>query len=187
MSSAAIRQLMDADKPAPNFSITAAKGPDAPGIREQVKRLLDRLNKRLDPQQSDEQARALNAKDLYTRKAKFSQNVHYLDKQTHKTLFVDTGKAIVMRRTAISEAAVGVALQLAKERFGSTLTINGTAEFKRLAIEAVAKQGLDIHFTDKGMNESLAARRAELELEREASRLRHQHQHRHRHKHKQSL
>ncbi|MFH7359795.1 LPD7 domain-containing protein, partial [Pseudomonas syringae group genomosp. 7] len=98
---------------------------------------------------------------------KFSQNVHYLDKQTDKTLFVDTGTTISMRRTGITEAGVSVALQLARERFGSTLTINGTAEFKKLVIEAVAKNGLDVHFTDKAMNQSLADRRAELDIERD--------------------
>ncbi|RMS25858.1 putative Relaxase, partial [Pseudomonas savastanoi] len=88
-------------------------------------------------------------------------------KQTDKTLFVDTGKTISMRRTGITESGVSVALQLARERFGSTLTITGTADFKKLVIEAVAKNGLDVHFTDKAMNQSLAARRAELEIERD--------------------
>ncbi|KPY60700.1 Uncharacterized protein ALO93_04770, partial [Pseudomonas amygdali pv. sesami] len=126
----------------------------------------DRFAKQVDPAAASQRARDLSAKDLYTRKAKFSQNVHYLDKQTDKTLFVDTGKTISMRRTGITEAGVSVALQLARERFGSTLTINGTAEFKKLVIEAVAKNGLDVHFTDKAMNQSLAARRAELDIER---------------------
>ncbi|RMU99710.1 LPD7 domain-containing protein, partial [Pseudomonas amygdali] len=81
-------------------------------------------------------------------------------------LFVDTGKTISMRRTGITESGVSVALQLARERFGSTLTITGTADFKKLVIEAVAKNGLDVHFTDKAMNQSLAARRAELDIER---------------------
>ncbi|WP_308821716.1 LPD7 domain-containing protein [Pseudomonas japonica] len=125
---------------------------------------MDRFANQVDPQAAEERARDLSAKDLYTKKAKFSQNVHYLDKATDKTLFVDTGKAISMRRTGITEAGVAVALQLAKERFGSTLTINGTADFKKLVIEAVAKNGLDVHFTDKAMNQGLATRRAELDI-----------------------
>ncbi|WP_304665532.1 LPD7 domain-containing protein [Pseudomonas savastanoi] len=129
---------------------------------------MDRFAKQIDPAGASERARNLSAKDLYTRKAKFSQNVDYPDKQTDKTLFVDTGTAISMRRTGITEAGVSVALQLARERFGSTLTINGTAEFKKLVIEAVAKNGLDVHFTDKAMNQSLAARRAELAQGRSA-------------------
>ncbi|KPW98259.1 Orf54 [Pseudomonas syringae pv. cerasicola] len=166
MGSAAIRNLLDDEKEDPGFSISGARGPGPEGVRDRVKRVMDRFAKQIDPVAASERARDLSAKDLYTRKAKFSQNVHYLDKQTDKTLFVDTGTTISMRRTGITEAGVSVALQLARERFGSTLTINGTAEFKKLVIEAVAKNGLDVHFTDKAMNQSLAARRAELDIER---------------------
>ncbi|RMM69628.1 Relaxase [Pseudomonas syringae pv. maculicola] len=167
MGSAAIRNLLDDEKEDPGFSISGARGPGPEGVRERVKRVMDRFAKQVDPVAASERARDLSAKDLYTRKAKFSQNVHYLDKQTDKTLFVDTGKTISMRRTGITESGVSVALQLARERFGSTLTITGTAEFKKLVIEAVAKNGLDVHFTDKAMNQSLADRRAELDIERE--------------------
>ncbi|MFH7571320.1 LPD7 domain-containing protein [Pseudomonas syringae group genomosp. 7] len=167
MGSAAIRNLLDDEKEDPGFSISGARGPGREGVRDQVKRIMDRFAKQVDPAAASERARDLSAKDLYTRKVKFSQNVHYLDKQTDKTLFVDTGTTISMRRTGITEAGVSVALQLARERFGSTLTINGTAEFKKLVIEAVAKNGLDVHFTDKAMNQSLADRRAELDIERD--------------------
>jgi hypothetical protein len=166
MGSAAIRALIEEEKDTPGFTISGAKGAGPEGVRDRVKQIMDRLAKQIDPEASTERAKELNAKDLYTRKAKFSQNVHYLDKTSDKTLFVDTGKAISMRRGGITEPAVAVALQLAKERFGSTLTINGSADFKRLVVDAVAKNGLDIHFTDKSMNVSLAARRAELEIEK---------------------
>ena len=164
MGSAAIRQLIEEEKDEPGFTISGAKGPNPEGVRDRVKRIMDRFANQVDPQAAEERARDLSAKDLYTKKAKFSQNVHYLDKATDKTLFVDTGKAISMRRTGITESGVAVALQLAKERFGSTLTINGTADFKKLVIEAVVKNGLDVHFTDKAMNQGLAARRAELDI-----------------------
>ncbi|KPX50316.1 putative Relaxase, partial [Pseudomonas savastanoi pv. glycinea] len=167
MGSAAIRNLLEDEKEDPGFSISGARGPGPEGVRDRVKRVMDRFAKQVDPAAASQRARDLSAKDLYTRKAKFSQNVHYLDKQTDKTLFVDTGKTISMRRTGITESGVSVALQLARERFGSTLTINGTAEFKKLVIEAVAKNGLDVHFTDKAMNQSLADRRAELDIERD--------------------
>jgi hypothetical protein len=166
MGSAAIRALIEEEKETPGFTISGARGAGPQGVRDRVKQIMDRVSKQMDPDASTERARELSAKDLYTRKAKFSQNVHYLDKTSDKTLFVDTGKAISMRRGGITEPAVAVALQLAKERFGSTLTINGSADFKRLVVDAVAKNGLDIHFTDKSMNVSLAARRAELEIEK---------------------
>ena len=168
MGSAEIRKLITDDTEDPGFSISGPKGPDPEGVRVRVKRILDKMSRQLDPVAKTERERELNAKDLYTRKSKFSQNVHYLDKTTDKTLFVDTGKVIAMRRTGITEAGVAVALQLAKERFGSTLTINGSTDFKKLVIEAAAKNGMDIHFTDKAMNEGLIARRAELEIESEA-------------------
>jgi hypothetical protein len=171
MGSAEIRQLYVEEEDS-GFSISGPKGPGtdraAPmGVRSRVQQVLNTLSRQLDPKVQTEQERELNAKDLYTRKSKFSQNVHYLDKNTNKTLFVDTGKTIAMRRTGITENGVAVALQLAKERFGSTLAINGTAEFKKLVIEAAAKSGIDVHFTDKAMNQGLADRRAELEIERE--------------------
>jgi hypothetical protein len=166
MGSAAIRALIEDEKEIPGFTISGARGAGPQGVRDRVKQIMDRVSKQMDPDASTERARELSAKDLYTRKAKFSQNVHYLDKTSDKTLFVDTGKAISIRRGGITEPAVAVALQLAKERFGSTLTINGSADFKRLVVDAVAKNGLDIHFTDKSMNVSLAARRAELEIEK---------------------
>lgn len=164
MASANIRDLIDEDVDDTGFTITGARGPEPTPVRDRVKRIVDRVSDYIDPKPAAADERLLAAKDLYTKKARFSQNIHYLDKKTDKTLFVDTGKTIAMRRTGITEAGVAVALQLAKERFGSTLTINGTAEFKTLVIEAAAKNGLDIHFTDRSMNESLAARRTELEI-----------------------
>lgn len=166
MGSADIRNLID-DREDPGYSISGPKGADIEGVRDRVKRIMDRISRQVDPEASSERVKELSAKDLYTRKSRFTQNVHYLDKNTDKTLFVDSGTAISMRRTGITEAGVSVALQLAKERFGSTLTINGTPEFKALVIEAVAKNGMDIHFTDKSMNQSLAARRAELQIDKE--------------------
>lgn len=187
MGSAEIRKLIKEEaQKTPSYSFSApVEAPDvarAPeGVRQRVQKVLVAFNRRLDasaaagkaPDKDKEQARekerALNAKDLYSRKARFSQNVHYLSKHTDKTLFVDTGKAIVMRRTGIDEAAVAVALQLAKERFGSTLAINGSAEFKQLVVEAAAKHGIDVHFTDTDMNQALKDRRAELEIEQDAA------------------
>lgn len=167
MGSAEIRRLLEDEKEDPGYSISGPKGPQTGGMREQVRRIVDTISKQLDPELAKARERELGAKDLYTRKARFSQNVHYLDKHTDKTLFVDTGKAISLRRTGITESGVAIALKLAQERFGSTLTITGSADFKHLVIEAAAKSGLDVHFTDQAMNQDLAARRAELEIERD--------------------
>jgi hypothetical protein len=169
MGSAEIRGLVSPtpEEENPAFSISGPGASDPAPVRDSFKRLVKNLSLQVDDKTSKERERELSAKDIYTRKARFSQNVHYIDKKTDRTLFVDTGTSIALRRTGITEAGVSVALQLAQQRFGSTLTINGTAEFKHLVIEAAAKGGMDIHFTDKAMNDSLAARRTELEIERE--------------------
>ncbi len=167
MGSAEIRRLIvEEEKEERGFTISGPLGPRPVGMREQVHRIVENLGKHLDPNKARE--RELSSKDIYTRKARFSQNVHYRDKNTDKTLFVDTGKGISMRRTGITESSVAIALKLAQDRFGSTLTITGSPAFKQMVVEAAAKNGMDLHFTDKDMNESLAARRIELEIEAES-------------------
>ncbi|WP_324729655.1 LPD7 domain-containing protein [Pseudomonas chlororaphis] len=169
MSSAAIRKLMSSAEETkhPEFSISGPEGNTPAPFRERMQRLVSKLTLEVDEDAGSERERELSAKDIYTKKSRISNNVHYLDKKTDKTLFVDTGKSIALRRNGITEAGVTVALQLAQQRFGSTLTINGTPEFKRLVVEAAAKGNMDIHFTDKKMNQALIERRAELALERE--------------------
>ncbi|PAV05809.1 hypothetical protein CBG25_06070 [Arsenophonus sp. ENCA] len=71
----------------------------------------------------------------------------------------------------MTDSALMVALTLAKEKFGSTLTIKGSQAFKDQIIEVVAKNNLDIHFTDKEMNQQLEARKAELAIEKTGQRI----------------
>lgn len=71
----------------------------------------------------------------------------------------------------MTDSAVLVALELAKEKFGSTLTIKGSKAFREQVIDVVAKNNLDIHFTDKAMNKALEARREELAIEKEGQRI----------------
>lgn len=168
MGSSDIRRLIKDEDPIPEFSISGPESARSVPVRERVKQVFKRLDLDTDAESKKELERVLEAHDLYTKKARFSSTVHYLDKKTDKTVFVDTGKVIALRRTGITESGVKLALQMAQSRFGSTLTINGNSEFKRLVIEAAAKNNLDIHFTDKVMNERLAERRAELELERDS-------------------
>lgn len=173
MGSAEIRGLINNEpqEDNPEFSISGPGASEPAPVRERIVRLIKNMALQLDEKTSKEREQELGTKDIYTRKARFSQNVHYLSKTTDKTLFVDTGTSIAMRRTGITEAGVGVALQLATQRFGSTLTVNGTAEFKRLVVEAAAKGGIDVHFTDKVMNAQLAERRVALEIERDGNKI----------------
>ncbi|WP_168395418.1 LPD7 domain-containing protein [Erwinia amylovora] len=137
------------------------------GARQRFATMSKEMEESLGERSIREKVRIITAADLYTRKASLSDNIHYLDKKTDKTLFIDTGKAIAVSKNGMSESGVAVALELAKEKFGSTLTVKGTEAFKNTAIEVVAQKGLDIHFTDKEMNRRLAERKQELALERE--------------------
>ncbi|MBE5254656.1 LPD7 domain-containing protein [Mixta mediterraneensis] len=168
MSSENIRSKM---KPEPKYrnTVSGAEEPEQgpQDAKERFRKLNQQIENDLGERSLREKVRIITAADLYTRKAKLSDNVHYLDNSSHKTLFIDTGKTIAVSKHGLSDSAVAVALELAKEKFGSTLTVKGTESFKNTAIEVVAQKGLDIHFTDKEMNRRLAERKQELALERE--------------------
>ncbi|HAS8353837.1 TPA: molybdopterin-guanine dinucleotide biosynthesis protein MobB, partial [Vibrio vulnificus] len=85
--------------------------------------------------------------------------------------FVDTGKAIAVRKGGMTDSAVAVALELAKEKFGSTLTIKGSRKFKDQVVEVAARNNLDVHFTDKAMNKLFEERKAELAIEKGGQRI----------------
>ncbi len=166
MRSAEIRALVDRQqKHLPNNSIS---GPDQLlPARQRIQRLIQRAQEAVDEFKTSGRTQSGSTQDMYTKRARFSQDVHYLDKKSDKTVFVDTGKSINLRRHGMSEAGVSVALDLARERFGSTLTIKGSEEFKRTIVDVAAKRGLDIHFTDPQMNVRLTERKAALALEQE--------------------
>ncbi|HAO2949949.1 TPA: molybdopterin-guanine dinucleotide biosynthesis protein MobB [Escherichia coli] len=166
MGSEDIRKLVKG-KRIPENSITKGEAAAEPqNAKARFARIIKNVNEHVAEQRARERQRTITANDLYTKRAKLSQNIHYLDKKTDRTMFVDTGRAIALRKSGMTASAVVVALELAKEKFGSTLTINGSKQFKEQVIEAVAKNNLDIHFTDKAMNKRLAERKEELAIER---------------------
>lgn len=168
MSSADIRSKIKSE---PKYRNTisgaeeAEKGPQE--AKQRFRNMSQQIDESLGERSLREKVRIITAADLYTRKSKLSDNIHYLDKNSDKTLFIDTGKSIAVSKNGLSDSAVAVALELAKEKFGSTLNVKGTPAFKNTAIEVVAQKGLDIHFTDKEMNRRLAERKQELAVERE--------------------
>lgn len=139
-----------------------------PPASRRFSNIVHKLKKQIEgDDKNQERQKSLTAADLYTKRSKLSKNVHYLDKKTDRTLFVDTGSAIAVRREGMSQAALVVALELAKERFGSTLSIKGSDEFKKQIIDVVAKNNMDIHFTDRSMNRQLEERKIELAAEKD--------------------
>ncbi len=172
MGSADIRKLIKETR-IPDNSISGAQveDKDIPPARERFSRIIDNINDHMAEKRRRDRQRVISAADLYTKRANLSKNVHYLDKKTDRTLFVDTGKSIALRKHGMTDSAVLVALELAKEKFGSTLTIKGSKAFREQVIDVVVKNNLDIHFTDKAMNKALEARREELAIEKEGQRI----------------
>ncbi|EEE2004241.1 relaxase/mobilization nuclease domain-containing protein [Salmonella enterica subsp. enterica serovar Kotte] len=94
----------------------------------------------------------LEISDFYSRSKGRSGAVHYQEKTTSKTHFIDKGNTIQVRRDAVKSESVGVALELARAKFGATLNVRGSKEFKEQAIQAAIDKNMDVRFTDKAMN-----------------------------------
>lgn len=167
MGSKEIKDLLGSNnKDMSGFTISAPEPEEKKETKSRFARLIDKI--RNPPNYSNEAEKSkksvekhLDASNLYTKRNRRG-HVHYIDKTSDKTLFVDTGKLITMRKNGLSTGSVAVALELAQGRFGSTLNIKGSKEFKNMVVNVVAEKGMDIHFTDKKMNEALARRREEL-------------------------
>ncbi|ENU8987609.1 LPD7 domain-containing protein [Salmonella enterica] len=172
MGSKDIRQMMSNNrKNLSGFTISAPEPEKEQPAESRFSRVMDKLRNPVnyskvadDSRKSVEQH--LDASNLYTKRTR-KGHVHYLDKTSDKTLFVDNGQLITMRKNGLSKDSVAVALELAQGRFGSTLNIKGSKKFKEMVINVVAERGMDIHFTDKRMNEALQLRSQELKQARE--------------------
>lgn len=167
MGSKDIRELIDRNrKETYGFTISAPEKEDPQPARARFAEAIKTIQDPVDYAKVANDARKtvekqLDASNLYTKRNR-KGHVHYLDKTKDKTLFVDTGKLITMRKNGISKDSVAIALELAQGRFGSTLNIKGSKQFKDLVVSVVAERGLDIHFTDKKMNAAVELRRQEL-------------------------
>lgn len=172
MGSKDIRQMMSNNrKNLSGFTISAPEPEKEQPAESRFSRVMDKLRNPVNYSKVAEDSRKsvehhLDASNLYTKRTR-KGHVHYLDKTSDKTLFVDNGQLITMRKNGLSKDSVAVALELAQGRFGSTLNIKGSKQFKEMVIDVVAERGMDIHFTDKRMNEALQLRRQELEKAKE--------------------
>jgi hypothetical protein len=172
MGSKDIRQIMNNNrKNLSGFTISAPEPEKEQPAQSRFARVVDKLRNPVNYSKVADDSRKsvekhLDASNLYTKRTR-KGHVHYLDKTSDKTLFVDNGQLITMRKNGLSKDSVAIALELAQGRFGSTLNIKGSKQFKEMVINVVAERGMDIHFTDKRMNEALQLRRQELEQAKE--------------------
>lgn len=167
MGSKDIRDMINNRQNNSSFTISAPEPEKERPAQGRFAQVMDRLRNPVNYSKVADESRKsvekhLDASNLYTKRTR-KGHIHYLDKSSDKTLFVDNGKLITMRKNGLSNDSVAVALELAQGRFGSTLNIKGSKEFKDMVVNVVAEKGLDIHFTDKKMNQALAQRRLEME------------------------
>lgn len=87
----------------------------------------------------------------------FASMTHQVNRQTGdvsyllagRAAFTDYGKRITFDGQASNdEAAILAGLQVAQTKFGRTLELTGSDEFKRRVAEVAAKNGLRVNFTD---------------------------------------
>ncbi len=84
---------------------------------------------------------------------------HIIDKRGHvtyhadgKNLFRDEGRSLSVLDSK-SDRAIVAALATAQAKFGNTLTLTGSDEFKRQAVAASVKHGLGVNFSDPSLNQ----------------------------------
>lgn len=106
----------------------------------------------------------LDAEDFY-HQSRSGGKVDFVEKMTDKTHFTDHGTYMSVKPEAIKSDSTAVALELAVAKFGSTLKIKGSDEFKEQIIQAAVEKNLDVRFTDNKMNDRLRELRSDLAAE----------------------
>lgn len=77
----------------------------------------------------------------------------------HKEIVVDRGSHV--HTCSHENKAVEIGLRLAIEKFGKTLDVKGTPEYKEQVAEMAARHHLNVEFTDPAMNKMLQEKQAQ--------------------------
>ena len=77
----------------------------------------------------------------------------------HKEIVVDRGSHV--HTCSHEDKAVEIGLRLAIEKFGKTLDVKGTPEYKEQVAEMAARHNLKVEFTDLAMNKMLQEKQAQ--------------------------
>lgn len=78
------------------------------------------------------------------------KNGHVTYRSKGADLFIDEGRRLQVVNEN-SETAIAAALAVAKQKFGTTLTLTGSSEFQRHAVEVAVKNNLGIKFADPSL------------------------------------
>ena len=85
---------------------------------------------------------------------------HQTNEKGHVTYFMDKEVIVVDRGENVhiaqnSDKAIEIGLRLSMEKFGNTLDIRGTEEYKEKLVEVAVKNNLSIQFSDPKLNEMM--------------------------------
>lgn len=91
--------------------------------------------------QQERQAQSyIKLKDLVMERK--DSKIEYLDPESKKAVFIDRGQQVIAKTD--DKAAIAVMLEYAKEKYGGSLKLNGTEEFKKQCAEVAAEKGMSI-------------------------------------------
>lgn len=85
--------------------------------------------------------------------------IYYTDGEQSRALLIDTGRRVQV--PAPDREAVEAGLRLALQKFGPTLNVTGSVEFRALVIQVAADLRLQVEFTDSGMESKFQQLRQE--------------------------
>lgn len=96
----------------------------------------------------------------------FDEVTHKTDRDGNVSYYLNNKKIVVDRGDHVctfgnTDKAIEIGLRLSIEKFGKTLDVKGTPEYKEKLTEIAAKNKLDIEFTDPQMNQMLQQKQAQ--------------------------
>lgn len=100
----------------------------------------------------------IKLKDLAV--SRTESKIEYCDPESKKAVFIDKGLRVVAKTD--DKAAIGIMLEYAKEKFGGSLKLNGSEEFKQLCAEVAAEKGMNIIIHPDKYHQIMQERKAEL-------------------------
>lgn len=85
---------------------------------------------------------------------------YYADQDRRRAVVIDSGQRVTVAEPKDAQA-VEAGLRLALAKWGPSLKIEGSEDFRRQVIDAALRSGLKVDFEDRHMQEELQRRRAE--------------------------
>lgn len=114
--------------------------------------------------QEREAQKYIKLKDLVMERT--DSKIEYRDPESKKAVFVDKGHLVIAKTD--DKAAIAIMLEYAKEKYGGSLKLNGSEEFKKQCAEVAAEKGMNLIMHPDKYHQLMLDRKAELAASVEA-------------------